>query len=151
MVVNSGRKPTFVNKNRRQCIDVPIASCELSKQIHSWKAADEAMFSDHRLINFSLRGVFPKIESYRNSRRTTWNLYRASLKSKLDSLDHQDIYLSVEDLEKANRELTSAIIDAYKLSCPLTNPKPLGRSSAWSDDLERRKKELRKAWNKAEK
>lgn len=149
MVMNSGRKPTFINGTRRECLDITIASCELSKQIHSWKVADEATFSDHRLIKFKLRGVFPLKEPYRNNRKTNWNLYRIWLSSKLKNLNHQDRYLSVEDLEKANSELTSAIVEAYKLSCPLIKPKSLGSSSVWSDDLERRKRDLRKAWNKA--
>ncbi|XP_037050725.1 uncharacterized protein LOC119084765 [Bradysia coprophila] len=149
MVMNSGRKPTFVNANREECLDITIASCELSELIHSWRVTDLETFSDHRLIKFCLRGNFPNKEPFRNPRKTNWNLYRAWLRSKLENVDHKDRYQSVEELEKANREITSAIVEAYKLSCPLISPKPLYRNSAWSNDLEKQKKELRKAWNKA--
>lgn len=149
MVVNSGRQPTFVNAARKECLDVTLASCELSKLIHSWRVTEEETFSDHRLIKFSLRDSFQAKEPYRNPKKTNWNLYRAHLRSMLSSIDHLDRYLTAEDLERANNEITSAIVEAYKLSCPLIKPKPLNRRSAWSDELERRKKELRKAWNKA--
>lgn len=149
MVINSGRKPTFVNSTRKECLDITLASCEISDQIHSWRVADEETFSDHRLIKFSLRGSFQAKEPYRNPKKTNWNLYRAHLRSRLSIINHLERYSLIEDLEKANKEVTSAIVEAYKLSCPLISPKPFGRGSAWSNDLEKRKKELRKAWNKA--
>lgn len=68
------------------------------------RVSDEETFSDHKLIKFRLRGIFPNREPYRNSRKTNWNLYRAWLKSKLDIMTHQEKYLSIEDLEKANRQ-----------------------------------------------
>lgn len=54
MVMNSGRKPTFVNTNREECLDITLASSEISELIHSWKVTDLETFSDHRLIKFSL-------------------------------------------------------------------------------------------------
>lgn len=55
----------------------------------------------------------------------------------------------MDSLESANQEVTLAMIDAYNSSCPLVNPKPLYRNSLWSDELEEKKKKLRKAWNRA--
>lgn len=149
LVLNKGRKPTFVNAIRKEAIDITLASCDVSEKIHSWRVTDQETYSDHKLIKFCLKGQFPQREPYRNPKRTNWNLYRAELSKNLMDLDFQDSYYTKEALDKANEELTSAIMKAYEAACPLTVPKPLYKRSLWSNDLEEMKRKLRKAWNRA--
>ncbi|HEY0221242.1 MAG TPA: hypothetical protein VGC17_00205, partial [Lactovum miscens] len=44
MVMNVGRKPTFVNAKRKERLDITLASSELSQLIHSWRVTDEETF-----------------------------------------------------------------------------------------------------------
>lgn len=149
MVLNRGGKPTFVNAIRKECIDVTLASCALTDLIHSWRVVDEETFSDHRLIKFNLSGNFPCREPYRNPRKTNWDEYREVLRNKLSGIACHDRYLTVGSLEQANQDITLAMVEAYHSSCPLVFPKPLYKSSLWSDYLEAKKVKLRKAWNRA--
>lgn len=105
MVINKGKKPTFVNSVRKEILDVTLASCGLSEMIHSWRVTDEETFPDHKLIKFSLRGHFPQKQPYRNPRKTNWELFRKLLKRNLNKLVFQDRYFSAEEEEKAQEGL----------------------------------------------
>lgn len=105
MVQNRGDKPTFVNSAREECIDVTLATCDISELIHSWRVCDDETFSDHKLIKFNLKGHFPQRKPFRNPRKTNWDQYRSLLKEKLDSIGHQERFLTVESLEKGKRRL----------------------------------------------
>lgn len=47
-ILNRGNVPTFVTKNRKEVLDVTLASESISNQIDSWKVSLEPSFSDHR-------------------------------------------------------------------------------------------------------
>lgn len=79
----------------------------------------------------------------------SWNLYRQLLAQNLKDVNHLDRYLTIESLEEANAKCTEAMIKAFESACPLFNPRPLYKKSLWSNELDRKKKELRKAWNRA--
>lgn len=74
--MNRGSKPTFVNYNREEILDVTLATSAISEQIHSWRVTDNETFSDHRLIKFKLKGTFPTRKPFRNPRNTNWDTYR---------------------------------------------------------------------------
>lgn len=149
MVLNRGNKPTFVNAIRQECIDLTLVSSDITELVHSWRVTEEITFSDHRLIRFSMKGHFPARKPYRNPRKTEWNRYRTLLEDKLRSIGHKERYETSEELDKANDDLTKAIVDAYEASCPLINPKPWNRGRLWSGEVNKLKRELRKAWNRA--
>lgn len=149
MIMNRGRKPTFVIKSRSESIDITLATSDIADLIHSWRVTDEETFSDHKLIKFSLRGTFPQRQPYRNPRKTNWGLYKETLRDKLNELEYSERYLTASDLDRVNDGVTKAMIEAYQEACPLLRPKPLYRSTIWSDELEEKKRKLRKAWNRA--
>lgn len=150
MILNKGGRPTFGNSAREECIDLTLASCGwLADSIRSWRVTDEETFSDHKLIRFDLVGSFPQRKPFRNPRKTDWNLYRRLLTESLDDIEHLDRYVTKDSLEIVNEKLTEAMVQAFEASCPLINPKPLYKNSLWSNDLDSKKKELRKAWNRA--
>lgn len=149
LILNKGKAPTFTNAVREEILDVTWITSDLSEMAHSWKVVNEETFSDHKLIKFCLRGHFQPRMPIRNPRKTKWDTYREKLKERLDKMVYSDRFLTKHDLDRANQDITAAMVDAYRLSCPLTNPKPLYRKSLWSNDLERKRKELRKAWNRA--
>lgn len=105
MLQNRGNKPTFVNAIIKECLDITLATCKISELIHSWKVTDNETFSDHRLINFNLKGHFPLRKPFRNPRKTNWVKFRSILVQKLLNVEYQDRYLSADSLEKANEEI----------------------------------------------
>ena len=149
LILNRGGKPTFQNRVRKECLDITLASRDLSDMVDSWRVTDSETFSDHKLIKFNLKGCFPNRKSYRNPRKTDWVMYRRFLEERLDTVEIVDKYFTAESLERANEEITAAIVESYEMACPLINPKPLYKNPLWSNDLDRRKKELRKVWNRA--
>ena len=149
LIENRGNKPTFVNSNREECLDVTLASSNISELIHSWRVTNDETFSDHKLIKFKLKGQFPQRKPFRNPRKADWEKYRSILEEKLMNVEHLERYLTITSLEKANEECTAAMIQAFEEACPLINPKPLYKGALWSNELEKMKKGLRKAWNRA--
>lgn len=104
MVQNRGNRPTFVNAIRKEILDITLASCAISEQIHCWRVTSEETFSD-KLIKFNLKGYFPQRKPFRNARRTNWDLFRQSLDAKLSYIDHKERYLTVESLEKQTKSV----------------------------------------------
>lgn len=150
VVLNRGNRPTFENVVRKECIDVTLVSSGwLEESVRFWRVTDDETFSDHKLIRFEIEGCLPLGKPFRNPRKTDWDMYRRLLGENLKDLPHTDRYLTKASLEEANDKCTAAMIQAYEAACPLRNPRPLYKSSLWSDELDRKKKELRKAWNRA--
>lgn len=118
MVVNRDNRPTFVNAARKQCLDVTLATCNISEQIHSWRVTDEETNSDHKLIKFNLRGYFPTMKPFRNPRKTNWEMYRSLLEEKLKELDYSERYLTAEHIDHANHVCTKAMVEAFEEACP---------------------------------
>ncbi|XP_037030462.1 uncharacterized protein LOC119070301, partial [Bradysia coprophila] len=150
LVLNRGNRPTFVNAVRKECIDVTLASSGLlAESVRSWRVTDEETFSDHKLIRFDINGGLPRGVPFRNPRKTDWDLYRQRLGENLQALPQADRYLTRASLEEANERCTAAIVEAFESACPLRNPRPLYKNGLWSNELDKKKKELRKAWNRA--
>lgn len=149
LILNRGRKPTYVNAIREEILDISLATRDISERVRGWRVTDEDTFSDHKLIRFSLEGYAPQRNPYRNPRKTNWSLYREVLHDSLIGLDNPSRYDSAESLDEANLKLTAAMATAYETACPLVKPKPLYKKPLWSDELERKKVQARKAWNAA--
>lgn len=107
IILNRGKKPTFVNAIRKEILDITLATCGISDTFME-------TFSDHKLIKFSLRGNFPRRQPFRNLKRTDCDKYRCLLKGNLERFEFHERYLTYESLEKANEELTLSIVNAYE-------------------------------------
>lgn len=54
MIINSGNKPTFVNRETTSIIDITLASIPLCRKIKNWIVSDEENLSDHNNIYFEI-------------------------------------------------------------------------------------------------
>lgn len=148
LVLNKGKRPTFVNVVRSEDLDVTMATCGLADRVCSWRVMGQETFSDHKMIKFNLAGCAPVRPPYINPRKTDWDVYKAELGRRV-ALNPERRMCTKEDIDRANDLLTSSMIAACEAACPLIRTKPLYKKPLWSDDLERRKREMRRAWNVA--
>lgn len=149
IILNRGRKPTFVNAVRQELLDISLATPGISDKIHSWRVTDEETFSEHKLIKFCLKDYAPQRKPYRNPRKTDWGMYRELLRVSLAEVGNPDRFMTSDSLNVANDKITMAMVEAYEAACPLITPKPLYKRSLWNNDLDDKKKAARKAWNRA--
>ena len=59
-VCNRGHEPTFVVANRREVLDITLASVGMSEAITDWRVEVVLSLSDHRTIRFTLMEVTVK-------------------------------------------------------------------------------------------
>lgn len=84
VIVNQGKEPTFVTRNRREVLDITVTSSSLLSKVSKWRVSQEASLSDHRYILFDIGPNLSVPVSYRNPRRADWSLYREELSSGLE-------------------------------------------------------------------
>ena len=135
-ICNVGNKPTFSNSIRQDVIDITLATVGIERRISDWRVSDKENFSDHNTINFSIlidcRG---QTDTYRNVKKTDWNLYRTLLKEKTDALDRED------NLDVQAECLTEIITNSYFDSCRLVTTKKKTKPPWWTGELTKLKKE----------
>lgn len=150
-ILNRGRVPTFVTKNREEVLDVTLASSCIVDQISSWKVSLTPSFSDHRCIEFDLRGHVPKVVRYRDPRRTNWEQYRNFLRQHVEDKLSTVVPRSSSELNDAVDSITSLLTAAYEFSCPEVKSSRERKDKLWSREIEELRKMARSAWNKAKK
>lgn len=114
---NKGNSPTFVNAIRQEVLDLTLCSYLLSDKIANWHVSDEESLSDHKHIRFDYKAGSNLIESYRNPKKTNWDLYSFYLMNG-NSYKGEQI-LSVSQLENASDEIIDKMISSYHASCPI--------------------------------
>ena len=148
-ILNKGKFPTFVTKNRKEVLDITLASNGLVDKINSWRVSLIHDFSDHRIIRFNLSGSTPKISRFRNPRRTNWEQYRDFLSQHVTDKLGTILPKSSIELDDAVTKITSLLTEAYECSCPEVKTVDKGRKKLWSANIEKLRSASRKAWNKA--
>ncbi|XP_073990947.1 uncharacterized protein [Rhodnius prolixus] len=146
-VANVGLEPTFVTAARREVLDVTLASrCMLSKIAHR-HVSSEPSCSDHRLIRFDICTPPLVISRLRSPRETHWEGFVGSLSESLGDLK-VDVR-TIGSLGRAVAQVTEAILDAYRENCPERERPNRSKTVWWNDHLERRRREVRRLFNKA--
>lgn len=149
-VINRGAEPTFVTKRFQTIPDITLATQNLARHITGWQVSKEPSCSDHRRIEFRYEGAPLRPELRRNPRTTNKRQYYSNLKSRLDVLTAPGRITTTEQVEVWNDTVSTSIIESYHESCPLRdthrfNPK----HSWWTAKLEKVRRTVRRAFNKA--
>lgn len=147
-ILNSGNEPTFQTVNRREVLDLTLATGFITNKISNWHVSPELSGSDHRYIEFDLNSRSNTTVTFRNHKKTDWNLFREELDSKLVGLETDSI-LDKNELNNASKKLQDAIISSFENSCPLQTRKSNQTTPWYSKELLRLKRHARKLWNKA--
>lgn len=113
--MNIGNKHTFITKNRREVLDVTIASTYLNNYVTTWLVCDEESCSDHRHINFKMKGNITR-ETYRNIRKTEWEVYNVSRVYNFPRM--RMTIRTMADLEMAAKDFNDSVANAFTDTCP---------------------------------
>ena len=148
---NKGHKPTFITRNRREVLDITLASPTVFSEVREWKVSDNPSLSDHAMITFHFTITRPTQQWYRNVRKTNWKDYKEStLPAEVQKLYPLRELRSPMELDSKAEEFTKSIIDAYKKSCPL---KRVGNKNKpnpwWNENLKSLRRETRRVERKA--
>ena len=81
-ILNRGDEPTFVTSNRREVIDLTLASQNLG--ISRWRVSREDSASDHRYITFEMALDAVEEVVYRNPKLTNWKVCKEKLDQSLN-------------------------------------------------------------------
>jgi len=145
-ILNRGNEPTFCSRDRLEEIDITLGSLRLLESIKGWEVSSEPSLSDHRHILFILRGSVP-VCLIRNPRGTNWDSFREDLWDQLERGPEMDMK-SEAGLGLAIHWVQQALILAYEDNC-LLRPVKTGRQSLkWKAELESRRREVRRLFNK---
>ncbi|XP_050312879.1 uncharacterized protein LOC126747944 [Anthonomus grandis grandis] len=126
-IINVGEEPTFVNILHREIIDLTIGKGRICDLVKKWHVSDEPSLSDHRYIRFDLESMDTNPETYRNARKTDWDLFNEILGRELENCP-TEAKDNVE-LEVLTESVTEAIKVAFENSCPLSKPRQAGNTS----------------------
>ncbi|XP_021964965.1 uncharacterized protein LOC110860220 [Folsomia candida] len=138
--INRGHRATFVVSSRKEVLDVTFVSSHLLDRIKAWWVDDNESCSDHRYIRTSLSLGPPDPITYRDRKRTRWDLYKSVLKG-LTELDPAGAcpMSSTEDIEAGASRVSDFIHKAYDVACPEKEARRLyrvarfGGEEAWAD------------------
>lgn len=146
IILNKGNRPTFADRRREEVLDITFCSVSLAAKISNWEVLQEENLSDHRTISFTLLSDPPKIQPFRNPRKTNFPLYLNTLQSKLE--EHPPIEIRcVEDIDLETNAVTKCVTLAYEASCRLIVPSNSRPTSWWTDEIDELVKQCNYAWN----
>ena len=75
VVCKRGHETTFVVANRREVLDITLASIGMAETFTDWRVDVVPSLSDQRTIIFTLMEVTVVLEVRRNIKRTDWGIF----------------------------------------------------------------------------
>jgi hypothetical protein len=144
-ILNHGNKPTFVVCNRRDVIDLTLGTNKIVNLVSNWHVSDEPSLSDHRFICFQIGNISINQVTFRNPRRTNWELYKDDLKVNLEILSRR--IRTIKDTDQSVDQLPWAIISSYYQNCPAKSTRSPGTIPWWNKKLSGLRAKTRKLFN----
>ena len=145
-ILNQGNEPTFHNVNREEVIDITVGSADMVRSIMDWRVSQVESMSDHRQIHFRYNLGCIKPVTYRNPRKTDWDLYcsilSASIGTRLARIQ------SVNEIESELVSLQNSVLQAYETACPQRTWKPGGKPVWWTPELKGLRQTVNAAWRR---
>jgi hypothetical protein len=85
-ILHHGNKPTCVVCKRKEVIDLTLGTNKIANLVSSWHVSDEPSLLDHSYIWFQLGNISINQVTFRDPRRTNWELYKDKLKVNLETM-----------------------------------------------------------------
>lgn len=146
-ICNTGDSPTFMNAIRQEVLDLSLCSDLLSERIVNWHVSDEESLSDHKHIRFDYKAGIIMSESFRNPKKTNWDMYSFHLQNRI--LLTEDEMKTPQQLEHACDVMIDAITTSFEASCPIQHKSSNRDVEWWNDDLGDLRKAARRLFNRA--
>lgn len=145
-ILNTGNKPTFVTSNRREVLDLTLASSSLLGYVTNWFVDDAESSSDHRYIKARVNAGKSDPITCRNRRKTDWQRYTSKLLENVQNLPLLEVE-GTSALDTRVEDLTSAIVSAFHQACPERTVRPRTRVVPWwTEELTRLRRSCRRAF-----
>ena len=148
-ICNRGHEPTFVVQNRREVLDLTLASLSIAEEISDWRVDLVPSLSDHRCIRFNLAEHNPTVKVRRNLKRADWAQFAITSESNLAVYKFSKLD-TPEELDQTAQSVTSALVSALDECCPL---RTVGfrkvTNSWWTPELGSLRRHVNSAWNRA--
>ena len=109
--------------------------------------SEEESCSDHKHIRFEISGIQRTVETYLDPRNANWEAFGADLTSKLTSI--KSMVRNATEVELVAEQLTDAIRSSFEENCPQTVRSHKRATPWWTVQLEARRRQVRKNWNRA--
>ncbi|XP_026328947.1 uncharacterized protein LOC113236935 [Hyposmocoma kahamanoa] len=148
-MLNKGKVPTSINKRCRTITVLTLVSEQAVSLVKNWHVSEEASFSDHRWIRFTLQTATKEHQPKRNPRKTDRKIYIQKLNQNLRGPVKAERLLDTTQIETQVRELTINILNSYNSACPLTNSAPRQGQHWWGPELERLRRKVKRRFNRA--
>ncbi|XP_055714217.1 uncharacterized protein LOC129808462 [Phlebotomus papatasi] len=116
-VINAGDKPTFVDRRRKEVIDITFGSVLAAELAAGWHVSDCLTMSDHRRIYFDISAPTNIPRPFRNPRKTNWLNFNRLLSEEWR--DNGCAPKNAEGIEDSVNKLNSALLSAYEKACTL--------------------------------
>jgi hypothetical protein len=72
--------------NRKEVIDLTLGTNERGNLVSNWHASDEPSLSDHRYICFQIGSIAITQVTFRDPKRTNWELHKDNLRLNREAM-----------------------------------------------------------------
>ena len=145
-VLNQGNTATFHNVNRQEVIDITVGSSDMVRSITDWRVSPDVSMSDHQQIQYRYKVGCLKPVTYRNPKKTDWDLYCRTLSVSIGGRLAR--IKTVQDIETELVSLQDSVLRSYETACPERTWKPGGKPVWWIPELKGLRKTVNAAWRR---
>lgn len=118
-LLNVGNKPTFVNKLRKEVLDITLCTQDLFSQVFDWHVTNYILNSDHKCINFKINlDPLPPL-LFRNPASTNWEYFSNFIADKITTRHSTHSIQNSTDLDLLAESLQELLVEAFETACPI--------------------------------
>lgn len=147
-ICNRGIAPTFITRNRKEVLDLTLATNSSSLTVRNWRVSDEASLSDHCWIRYQVDCEREKRSVIRNPRKADWVRYKEVLDASLMT-PAKECLMKGKVIDRVVDDIGILLTDAFDTSCPISRTSNGGKPPWWNVNVEECRKSARLLHNKA--
>ena len=154
ILLNSGSEPTWCSRGLSSIIDLTVSSSNISADIEGWKVSDKNMFSDHKLITFTLNQS-KQSKRFRPTIRkpcVDYEKLRVELSAHLQKVDWNHHADNLDELNYKAESFHQAISKSIKNSTTnIYYKEKISEAEWWNEEIEEKRDILLQAKSDFEK
>lgn len=147
-ICNRGTAPTFITRNRKEVLDLTLATNSSSLMVRNWRVSEAASLSDHCWILFRIEGNLDRRMPFRNPRKANWEKYKEILDSTI-APPHRECLDNGTKIDRAVSYIGNAMISAFDKCCPVSRTSNGKKPPWWNVEVGECRGRVRTLHNKA--